>query len=276
MTQNSLVFTRYLYPKEQVNHSLLISLLEKQTDEALFWAYELYYSGFQEDLYLFIQHVYDMFYKTSNSPALGKCIEDLYQKWSQDKEQHQIFGSIIKNLLCRPYNVNQFMEIYMGVKCEPYAPDLKEGKFLRMNLKPEDIKIYENIEADEGKGRFVLEKAYRYSIRKNVATIFSCSHMDIKKQYRMQWLYYCWDCPLWRQRIENCGGKVNHEKLEIEFDDDDVDAFYDFYGYEPDEQKLEVQNKCIGTDSEKQMTLKEFADKYGGTMVKKTIKLARK
>jgi hypothetical protein len=273
---NPLVFTRYLYSKEQVYHSLLIALLDKDSDESLYWTYEIYHSKFQEDLYKYIKMIYDMFYCESNGPMLGKCIDDLYGKWNQDRAQHHLFGSMIKNLLCRPYNVNKFMETYMGVKCEPYVPRIKEGKFLRINMKPEDIKIYETIEAEEGRARFVLEKAYRFPIRKNVSTIFACSNVEMKEEYRMHWLYYCWDCPLWRRRIEECGGKLNHEKRHVEFDDDDIDAFYDFYGFEPDEQKLMVQQFSIGLGTEKQMTLKDFADKYGGTMIKKKIKLMRK
>jgi hypothetical protein len=273
---NPLVFTRYLYSKEQVNHSLLVALFEKQSDEALYWTYELYYSGFQEELYAYILNVYDTFYKKSNSPALGKCLEDLYQKWSEDETQHHHFGSLIKNLICRPYNVNMFMETYMGVKCEPYTAEIKEGKFLRMNMKAEDIKNYETIDAEEGKGRFVLERVYRFPIRKNVATVFACSQPDIKEEYRAHWEYYCWDCPLWRERAEKCNGRINHETRRIDFDDDDMDAFYDFYGYEPDEQRVNVQAFSIGNGSESQMSLKEFADKYGGTIVKKTIKLKHK
>jgi hypothetical protein len=80
-----LVFTRYLYSKEQVYHSLIIALLEKAIDEALFWTYELYFSGFQEELYVFVESVYDLFYKSSNSPALQKCIEKFHEKWLKDQ-----------------------------------------------------------------------------------------------------------------------------------------------------------------------------------------------
>jgi len=269
---NPLVFTRYLYPKEQVKHSLLIALLEKQVDEALFWTYELYHSGFELELYEYIYSVYEMFYKLSNSPALGKCLEDIYDKWSNDQALHHMFGSMIKNLICRPYNVNLFLETYVGVKCEQFVPLVKEGKFLRMNFSAEDAKTYETVVQ---KSRFVLPKVYKYAIRHNTAALFQCSNLDIKEQYRMHWAYYCWDCPYWRAIMEDkYFGRVNHEECIVDFYDDAQDHFYDHYGYEPDEQLTEVQQKSIGTGQEVQMTIKDFADRYGGTMIKKTIRLS--
>ena len=47
--QFPLVLTRYLYIKEDVLMSLLISILEKEYDESLFWASELYFSGYEQE-----------------------------------------------------------------------------------------------------------------------------------------------------------------------------------------------------------------------------------
>ena len=49
----NLVFTRYLYIKDEVKSALLISILNK-SDDAIFWAYELYYSGNKNELFAFI------------------------------------------------------------------------------------------------------------------------------------------------------------------------------------------------------------------------------
>ena len=42
-----------------------------------------------------------------------------------------------------------------------------------------------------------------------------------------------------------CNGVIDAKNKKVEFDDDDIDNFYDDYGYEPDEQKIEVENKTI-------------------------------
>jgi len=270
---NPLVFTRYLYPREQVNHSLLLALLDKEVDEALFWTYELYHSGFEEQLYEYIYSIYETFYKLSNNISLGKCLRDFYDNWLKDKSQHCLFGSMIKNLICRPFNVNLFMETYLNIKCEPFVPIEKEGKFLRMKYTKEEAKKFDTIKAEFQKARFILPKAYLYSIRHNVSVLFQCSSIDIKQQYQMNWTYYCWNCPYWRNIIEEMNfGRINHSTKSVDFEEEDIDEFYDYYGYEPDEQPMEVQQKSIGNGLEKQMTIKEFADLYGGTMVKKTIR----
>jgi len=273
--QNPLVFTRYLYPKEEVKHSLLLSLLERQLDEALFWTYELYYSGLENELWRFIESIYNEFYALSNHPSLGKCLSSLYEKWCDEPDDDIIFGTMIKNLINRTFNVNQFMEIYLHVKCDPIKVCIKPGKFLRLTISPEFVEKYRTIDAEEGKARLVLQQACQYPIRKNYNVLFKCSNLDITDLYRLHWLYYCWDCPLWRQRMKDYGGIVNHEKRSIDFHDEDKEeTFYDLYGYEPDEQPLEIRSKNIGTGQEKQITIKEFSEKFGGTMQKKTIKIS--
>jgi hypothetical protein len=42
-----------------------------------------------------------------------------------------------------------------------------------------------------------------------------------------------------------CNGVIDAKNQKVDFDDDDIDEFYDNYGYEPDEQTIEVENKTI-------------------------------
>ena len=62
---SDLVFTRYLYVKDEVRISLLVSILNK-SDDAIFWAYELYYSGFKTELLNLIWKIYYDFFATLN------------------------------------------------------------------------------------------------------------------------------------------------------------------------------------------------------------------
>jgi len=39
----------------------------------------------------------------------------------------------------------------------------------------------------------------------------------IESMYNGKWLYFCYNTPIWRERIEKYKGKVNHEKKTIEF-----------------------------------------------------------
>ena len=66
MSKEHFIFTRYLYEKEEVELALTFALLNKKDDEALFWAYELYYSGFKSDLIQLLWNIYYNFYASMN------------------------------------------------------------------------------------------------------------------------------------------------------------------------------------------------------------------
>ena len=69
LPKSDIVFTRYLYLKDEVTISLLVNILQKN-DDAIFWAYELYYSGFKHELFDFIWKIYYDFFATLN-PDFG-------------------------------------------------------------------------------------------------------------------------------------------------------------------------------------------------------------
>ena len=53
------------------------------------------------------------------------------------------------------------------------------------------------------------------------------------------WLYYCIQTPVWEKRIREGGGKPVDGRVEFETDDL-LEAFYDKWGFEPDEQSVEI------------------------------------
>ena len=57
------VLTRYLYHRDEVSHSLLTCLLLKPSfKEALFWASEIYYSGYHKDIWELLWKIYYDFF----------------------------------------------------------------------------------------------------------------------------------------------------------------------------------------------------------------------
>ena len=70
---------------------------------------------------------------------------------------------------------------------------------------------------------------------------------DYKDILRLHWDYFAYSTPLWNKRIKLHNGILDHKKYELTFkNDDDHEAFYEAYNYEPDEQSKEVQEKSIG------------------------------
>jgi len=100
----NLVFTRYLYIKDEVKTSLLVSILNK-SDDAIFWAYELYYSGFKNELIEFIWQIYYDFFATQN-PTFAAYLST---KLSKSSFEDRLISSIVQNLLIRNYNTDVFL-----------------------------------------------------------------------------------------------------------------------------------------------------------------------
>jgi len=125
----------------------------------------------------------------------------------------------------------------------------KLGKNLYVHVEPEDVVLYETIHVSrELSPRKILSLAKIYAIDSdNYLSLFDLKRetQDIKTAYYYNWLYYASFSPLWRSRILKCNGVIDVKNRKVEFNDDDIERFYDDYGYEPDEQTIEVENKTI-------------------------------
>jgi len=259
------IFTRYLYSKEEVKHSLFISILDRKEDESLFWGYELYYSGFKSETFEFLLLIYEEIYKNSNHLLLDMYLNDLYKKWKDDNSNDLCVGNIIKNILMRPYDPQPFMEKYMGVKCKYVTTEKTSQKYLLVfDLNTDSIEKYKNIEINSNNElpRFVLKNACKYSVHREYGHLFM-DNVELQHEYKNEWLYYAHGSPVWRERIMKFGGLINHDRRCVDFEDEDLfEQFHNIYNYEPDEQPLEIQEKCIGKCVEKQLSIKDFAEKY--------------
>ena len=136
------------------------------------------------------------------------------------------------------------------------------GKNLYVHVEPEEIVLYETIFADlkeevvgNGSKRSVLP-AYKilplstmYSIDEHsYLSLFQLKRekMNIRDAYLDNWLFYASFSPIWRKRILDAGGVIDEINKLVTFSSDDtLEEFYEKYGYEPDEQKKEMQNKTI-------------------------------
>ena len=105
------ILTRYLYVYDDVKVSLMISLLNKNQDHSLFWAYELYYSGFITQFFDLIWKIYYDFYSTLNPGFTSYIIKKQTESTLplSDLETCKLVANIILNLLIRPYNLDMFI-----------------------------------------------------------------------------------------------------------------------------------------------------------------------
>ena len=331
-------FTRYLYEKDEVKLALILCILNKKAEEAIFWAYELYYSGFQSELTDVFWSLYYDFYYTLN-PSFEKYLQTRLKKnLALDTDSVNYISMIVNNFMIRPHSMDIFMlkqiveicdfdktdiqdyidspgnnmevmrrELITALRTKDFmmlasliltdikdehideafevatnyfvtemglkkkAPDYdknatnkrvlilcrivhyftatakkKLGKNLYVHVEPEEVVLYETIHV--GLPRKILRLAKIYTIDSdNYLSLFDLKRetQDIKTAYYYDWLYYASHSPLWKSRILKHNGVIDQKKHKVEFDDDDIDEFYDNYGYEPDEQSTEVENKTI-------------------------------
>lgn len=267
------IFTRYLYDKTEVKQSLLLAILEKQQDEALFWTYELYYSGFNDELIHFIWLIYNKIFIFTNK-SLNQFIEKNMKLSEENPENGIYIGSIIATFIHREYNLIPFIEEFFKVKC--VKKDItKQKTHFNINLKETDIIQYQtttNICPNN-----VLKKMNKYSIRKYANRLFDTelpNQEDLNKIYRIHWLYYAYQCPIWKQRIDKYEVIVDDERFSIYFkNENEEEEFYDNWGYDPEEQPEEVYISHIGLGNEYQYNIMDFCKKFNIEIITKKIKL---
>jgi hypothetical protein len=110
MTQ-TFQFTRYLYEKEEVKISLITSILNKKEEDALFWAFELFYSGFTSELTELIWDLYYNFYATMN-PGFEKYLSvkmRIQTTTECDDNDAKLLASLITNFMIRPHTIDVFI-----------------------------------------------------------------------------------------------------------------------------------------------------------------------
>jgi len=263
-----ITLTRYLYIKEEVMTSLVISILEKNREEALFWAYELYWSGFQEETFEFLMSFYSEMFESLN-PRLKKFLQAQVDSWKQDHNKHCTLGTIVRNLAdkSRKFHVDTFV-----LKLPPIVDSkIKDHKFY-IELEDKDIEQYDTISPIQGElPRLTLGKVCRFSTRKEYNDIFGTGHKSLTQEEildasTMKWEHYASFSPVWKERIEYHNGKIDDITKRLVFDDeDDQDEFYDRYGYEPDEQRIGLLSKITHVNPVVQMSLHEFSIKFGAT-----------
>jgi hypothetical protein len=126
-----LVFTQYLYIKEEVCIALLVSILNK-SDDAIFWAYEFYYSGFKHEFFNLIWKIYYDFFATLN-PAFEVYLLKKHKEWLNTNGensdcQDKLVSSIIQTLLFRPFNTDMFL---LRNICEKFDIDISYIKEIK-------------------------------------------------------------------------------------------------------------------------------------------------
>jgi hypothetical protein len=254
------IFTRYLYEKREAMHALLVALLKNQMRAALFWTYELYFSGFELELWDWTQCIYEEFFKTRN-PRYERHLVAKYDEWS-DTYNPDLIGSVVMTLSHRSSSlVLYFGRLGIQLQESEITPIPEKYVFLFNFLQdyatvcPTNLADVSRFAIPKQATRFFMDHANLESIRDEA----------IKEAYLGEnWLYYCRQTPLWLNRIQEHGGAIDSKNKRVVFPgDDSLEAFYDKYGLEIDEQSREIHEKHgIILDSYKLLNLEQFISSF--------------
>ena len=142
---------------------------------------------------------------------------------------------------------------------------LKMGKNMYIQIEDADVEPYATLRLD--KPRKILSTVGLRDIDEHKSiSLFGLARdtADIVKAYRDDWLYAASFSPLWRSRIMANNGTIDDDKKEVTFEcDDDLEQFYEKHGLEPDEQRLEIQQKSTGGAISQDATWHKFYSKNG-------------
>jgi len=153
----NLVFTRYLYIKDEVKTALLLSILNK-SDDAIFWAYELHYSGFKNELIDFIWQIYYDFFATLNPSFAVYLSKKLTNK--EDIKEDRLISSIVQNLIIRSYNTDVFL---LRTISELFISDAESNSDLETHLLNKDYRSL---------ARYILNKQEKKEKEEKIEDIY--------------------------------------------------------------------------------------------------------
>ena len=237
-----MILTRHLYNKEDVLKVLFQSIIKKNKQRAMFWAFELYYSGFGEEVFQYLLQIYEKYFE-ENNPKFRIFFESIYEKWKSKKEfmtlieKDRLLSVILLNIIRRNMNGSEkIRETYVRILISSHRI------YYHMSSSSLGKKSYE-----------ILQERCLYSINdmnwlNEHNSQFDCQAEDLteyKNKLFYHWEYYAYLSPIWKERIQKYKGYPNHSTKKIEFLNDMYEEeFYEKYMYEPDENKF-VQDQII-------------------------------
>jgi hypothetical protein len=274
-TELHIGFTRYLYLIQDVKASLMLSILDRQRKEAFYWAYELYFSGIEEETFCLLQN---MAYTKYNKKCAA-FVDKQKELWDNNRDHYWILGTIVWYLCERPYSVGAFVKEYCkdddvlskiqtaSEISRSYNRSSSISSNIIVILEEKDVMKYVNMETTTPRYLLTHPDLTKYRIRNYCATMFENDHVEIDRDtmvrlYRDHWMYFACASPLWWKRIRKHGGKMDHASEKVVFDENDerTDVFYEKYYYDTDEQPAYIME--LRLPELKQWTWNDFYEHY--------------
>ena len=263
----TLTFTRYLYNADEVVLTLIECLLKQNSlNECYYWIYEYYKTGYVEESWKLLYKIYYDFYMLKN-PKMEDKINNKYLKWKEKKkismsyylkrvkDDRKLFviNSCFDEKITLNNNYDNTYHYLLAKLIDKFKITPKKKVYYKMVMKKEIEFVVDTDKSckNDGKQEDVsyvyktLGKQRIYGISTNIGCFkLERERKDLNHCFWYHWEYYAYKSPIWKERFDKYKIKVSDKKQLIEFEDDDeLEKFYEEYGYEPDEQSEEIQQK---------------------------------
>ena len=240
LSVNEMILTRYLYSKTNVEYSLKIAVFQENLPEALFWAYELYFSGFDREVLQLLCDIFDNYF--APSPRKNKMAEFLQRKMEEWRTTAKDFtvATVVKNIIHCQIDTEKLAQEFPQFAWETYTRKHVQA-VVYVSYKDADIQSYKNRPVISTKSWKIPRKRCLYMCLREPGS------PNLTIQDYDAWVFYASASPFWKTRIQRYGGKVDDDKKTVTFtDEDSEETFYNLYNLEPDEQPLSVIHNWIG------------------------------
>lgn len=282
------LLTRYLYMKHEVCHSLILSIFDKHKNESMFWAFELYFSGFEYDVFKILSVLFELYYDEKN-PTLGTHFNKLIMEWDDSKYKHHILGNIIDIMLNHSISLTKLLRDNLKKNIIDDVEEIENNwdehwgemddvtslNQISSTFTSEDVIQFKTNEKNQ---YCFLKNVCKYSIRTYYCNdvLLMNEHTCIYNEISSSWLYYASFTPIWKERINQYNGVIDVITKNINFNNiDDEECFHNLFDYEPDEQNLTFKKMLWSKKKYTKIPWKQFYNYYGKDSVfkKYTIKL---
>jgi len=240
---NELILTRFLYNKDHVKYSLLVTLIQHNEQESLFWGYELYFSGFQEELIDFIMVLYQKYYYFYNKKLLSFILTKI-NAWRMDISLFWNIGSILSTLAKRNGKLEPFWSTHFTFP-PPYFVPLSIKAKINVHLHYKDVSHLLTVPITPPWKYLRTIRLYPL----HVFPLFTSSYNIIDIYHTMySWLFFASKSPIWKERISLYQGIViDTLSQKITFDNDDVlEDFSQLWEFDVDELPLHSKQSLFG------------------------------
>jgi Asp-tRNA(Asn)/Glu-tRNA(Gln) amidotransferase A subunit family amidase len=238
--------------------------LKNEKDDAIFWVYELYYSGFQLKVILFLEFIYTECFENVNSPKVKRFLEKKIKELRIHPNKEWVLATIVATMCSRQCDMNCILVKQSGC-FQRVRVDKKNRKLIYPIYQEKDIPTYKTVAVGDlrnwgilsvvcsrptykDSGKLIQQSNDCDSEYLNQILTHRYSREELVRMFRYEWEYYSYFTPIWKKRFEHYSAVLNHTTKKVEFPSENIEEmFYQKYGYEPDEQPSNVLFNCIGS-----------------------------